>query len=113
MEKPGNELETLVLTEGEAVEFFAYLISAARIQVDEPSPYTSMRLLSAAEKLREYIRARVSAETGEMLNETDALTNDAQLHTADQGIYTSTLDELCRMLAAYLVDVSGLKGKRS
>jgi len=34
-----------VLTEDEAVELFAYLLTSARTQLDEPPDYASMRLL--------------------------------------------------------------------
>ena len=102
--------KTMVLSEAEALELFAFLLSSARTQMDDPANYASMRLLSAAENLREYIRARVSPETRDLLTDTDDLTTHAQIYMSDEDAYRSDLDELCRMTAEYFVEQSGLNG---
>ena len=98
----------MVLSEGDALELFSFLIASARIQLDEPSQYASMRLLTAAEKLREFMMERASPDTHTLLNETVELTTHAQIHTADTQGYSDTLDELCGTIAQYLVEQSGL-----
>ena len=107
-----NKLEqfskTWVLTEEEGLELLAFLFSSARIQLDEPCQYGSMRLLSAAEKVRDAIRERVSSDTRNLLDGTDEMTTYAQIHTSDLENYTATLDELCRHFARYLVEKSGM-----
>ncbi|HSK61060.1 MAG TPA: DUF6092 family protein [Actinomycetospora sp.] len=56
-----------VLDEDDALELLAYLVTAARTQVDEAAEYGPMRLLTAAHRLAEAMGPRASAETGEML----------------------------------------------
>ena len=43
-----------MLDEGEAVELLAYLVTAARTQLDEAAEYAPMRLLTAAARLAGY-----------------------------------------------------------
>lgn len=105
-----DKSKTLVLTEAEALELFAFLLSSARTQLDDPANYASMRLLTAAEELREFIRERVSLETQTLFANTDEITTRAQIYMADTEAYTADLDELCRMTAKFFVDNSDLKG---
>ena len=53
----------MVLNEDEALELVAFLVTAARTQVDEAAEYGSLRLLTAASRLAELIAERVSPET--------------------------------------------------
>ena len=57
----------MVLSEDEAVELVAFLVTAARTQVDEAAEYGSLRLLTAAGRLGELIAERVSPETRALL----------------------------------------------
>ena len=98
---------TAVLTEDEAIELFAFLLTSARSQLDDPCTYASMRLLTAAEELRGRIVDRVSPETRELLEATQANTRFAQIHTNDLAAYTATLDELCTTTARFLVERFG------
>ena len=109
MEIFNEKSKTMVLTEAEALEFFAFLISSARTQIDDPASYSSMRLLTAAENLREFIRERVSPETQSLLADTDELTTRAQIYMEDLEAYSSDLDQLCRMTAQFFVDHSDFK----
>lgn len=102
-----KQSKILVLTEAEALEFFAFLLASARSQLDDPALYASMRLLTAAENLREFIRGRVSPETKKLLAETDDLSTHAQINMADKEVYTESLDELCRMSAHFFIEQSG------
>ena len=108
MEKLEQFSKTWVLTEEEGLELLAFMFSSARIQLDEPCQYASMRLLNGAEKVRDFIRERVSPDTRRLLDGTDEMTAHAQMHTADREDYTETLDKLCRYFAHYLVKKSGL-----
>ena len=102
--KPG------VLTESEALELFAWLLAAARTQLDDPAVYGSMRLLTAAENLRDIIRGRVSPNSKQMFDETKPLTTKAQINILDEDTYQATLDELNRLVANFLVAQSSLGG---
>jgi hypothetical protein len=44
MDKSTHSAGSMVLTEAEAIELFAFFISAARTQLDDPCQYASMRL---------------------------------------------------------------------
>ena len=54
--------DTNLLTEEQAIELFTFLVTSARTQLDDPCAYASMRLLTAAEKLREFISPGLSPE---------------------------------------------------
>jgi hypothetical protein len=95
--------ESRVLTEDEAIELFAFLMTSARSQLDDPCRYASMRLLTAAEELRDRIAERVGPESRELLRSTDEGIAFAQTHTNDLEAYTTTLDELCTRTARFLV----------
>ena len=56
-----------VLDEDDALELLAYLVTAARTQVDEAAEYGPMRLLTAAHRLAEAMGPRSSAETAAAL----------------------------------------------
>jgi hypothetical protein len=99
----------LVLTEREALDFFSFLISAARTQMDDPASYASMRLLDAAERLRGYIRERVSAKASEFLTSTAELSTRAMIYMDDRDAYISDLDELNRFAARFLLEIQGSK----
>jgi len=113
MELFPDKSKTMVLSEAEALEFFAFLLASARTQLDDPASYASMRLLTAAEELREFIRERVSPETQALLAGTDDLTTRAQIYMSDTEAYISDLDELCRMTAKFFVEHKNLKGSEA
>ena len=98
---------TPVLTEDEAIELFAYLMTSARSQLDDPCQYASMRLLTAAEELRDRIVNRVGPEARALFERTLTTTAFAQTNTNDLDAYTSALDELCADTARFLVERLG------
>jgi hypothetical protein len=98
---------TAVMTEDEAIELFAFLITSARSQLDDPCRYASMRLLTAAEELRHRIVDRVTPDTRAILRATEPKTSFAQTHTNDLEAYTAALDELCAETAGFLVERFG------
>jgi hypothetical protein len=103
--------EPMVLTEQEALELFSSLLAAARTQLDDPAVYGSMRLLTAAENLRDIIQGRVSSEARQLFNSTLPLTTKAQINILDEEIYQAILDELNREVAAFMVAQSKQNGE--
>ena len=61
--------EDWVLTETEAVELLALLISSARTQMDEPAHYGPMRLLTATERLSAKMLERSSDKSKAFLQD--------------------------------------------
>jgi hypothetical protein len=108
MDSFSDMTKTFVLSESEALELLAFLFASARTQLDDPALYTSMRLITAAEILRDFVRERVSLETRDLLDQTEEITTHAQINMYDIEDYTSTLDSLCGILAKYVVQKSGL-----
>ena len=103
----------MVLSEDEALELMAFLITAARTQVDEAAEYGSLRLLTAAGRLAEFITERVSPETGEFLRGPLKQIPDLAVRTADPAGYVAALDRVCRAVGEHLVTHFGLDRKRS
>jgi hypothetical protein len=102
--------ETMVLAEDEAVELFTFLVTSARIQVDEPGHYGTLRLLNAAERLLEFIKMRASSQAQMLLEGAVEKTARAHSYRYDRETYTAILDDLCATVAQYLVERSGLEG---
>jgi acetaldehyde dehydrogenase (acetylating) len=100
---------TGVLREDEALELFAYLLTSARTQLDDPARYASMRLLSAAEALRDMVAGRVSPDVDSMFDATVRPASVAQEQVNDREVYTRSLDELCAIVARTLVARAGLE----
>jgi len=94
---------TLVLTEDEALELLAFLVTAARTQLDEAAEYGPLRLLLAARQLGEAIAPRVSPETRAFLAGPLTHIPATAVTTADPAEYASKLDALCRAVAQHLV----------
>jgi Family of unknown function (DUF6092) len=92
----------LVLDEDEALELLAYLVTAARTQVDEAAEYGPLRLLTAARRLGAAIAPRASESTAQFV--TGPLAGVPELAVPRDGReeYVTRLDEVCRALAAHL-----------
>ena len=103
----------MVLSEDEALELVAFLVTAARTQVDEAAEYGSLRLLTAAGRLAELITERVSPETRTFLTGPLKQIPDLAVRTADPAGYVAALDAVCRAVAEHLVTHFGLDRKRS
>src|SRR5215468_3939926 len=99
----------MVLSEDEALEFVAFLVTAARTQVDEAAEYGSLRLLTAAGRLAELIAERVSPETRTFLTGPLKQIPDLAVRTADPAGYVAALDGVCRAVGEHLVTRSGLE----
>ena len=96
----------LVLSEEEAVELLALLITSARIQIDEPARYGPLRLLTAAERLSKFIKERTSAEAQPMLATLTSEIPNMAMYMSDEERYVGALDGLCRAVAQHLVERS-------
>jgi hypothetical protein len=92
-----------VLDEDDALDLFAFLVTAARTQVDEAREYGPLRLLHAAHRLAEAALPRSSPEMAAML--TEALPQVPLLAVPREGTdeYVRKLDQLCAGVAEYLV----------
>jgi len=98
----------MVLNEDEALELLAFLVTAARTQVDEAAEYGPLRLLTAARKLADAVAERVSPETRALLAGPLAQMPDLAVRTADPTGYVNALDGMCRAVGAHLVAHFGL-----
>ena len=91
-----------VLDEDEALELLAYLVTAARTQVDEAAEYGPLRLLTAARRLAERIAPRSSDATSAFITGPLERVPELAVPRAGREEYVARLDELCRALAAHL-----------
>lgn len=91
-----------VLDEDDALELLAYLVTAARTQVDEAAEYGPMRLLTAAHRLAEAMAPRSSEATADALHGPLAAMPLLAVPRGDRGEYVDRLDDVCRSLAAHL-----------
>lgn len=101
--------ENWVLTEAEAIELLALLITSARIQMEEPAHYGPLRLLTAAERLSAIALERSSDQSRAFLQ--DAIERIPAMHMAmsDVESYTASLDHLSRAAAGCLLRHSCLE----
>jgi hypothetical protein len=91
-----------VLTERAVVEVLAYLVTAARTQLDEAAEYGPLRLLTAAQRLGEHMPADASPPVRDFLTALGTMAPVAT-PTADRVGYTRSLDALCVAVADCLL----------
>lgn len=84
------------------LDVLAYLVTAARTQLDEAAEYAPMRMLTAAQRLGAVMRADAPAPTRVLI---DALLAVPPTATpgADRDRYVGLLDELCAAVADCLL----------
>jgi hypothetical protein len=92
----------LVLSEDEALELLAFLVTAARTQLDESAEYAPLRMLTAASRLAAFAAERCSPETRAVLAGPLQKLPDAAFRTADPARYAAELDAVCRAVGAHL-----------
>jgi Family of unknown function (DUF6092) len=90
-----------VLDEDDALELLAYLITAARTQVDEAAEYGPMRLLIAAHRLAETIAPRCSEGTQGLVSGPVQQMPLLAVPRDDRDGYVARLDDLCRAVAEH------------
>jgi hypothetical protein len=98
-----EEESVRVLDEGDGVELLAYLVTAARTQVDEAAEYAPMRLLTAAGRLAEMAEPHASAGLRPLLRDIRQGCSETAVAAGDPAGYVERLDALCRAVAEYLV----------
>jgi len=106
MTKDGKDRATL--SENQIVELFVYFLTTARVQIDDPNHYGPMRLLFAAEKLRDFVAGRTSPALQKLFEDTEPIINSAHIVVNDVEKFTAELDHLSTIVAEYLVEVSDL-----
>ena len=99
-----------VLDQGDAVELLAYLVTAARTQVDEAAEYAPMRLLTAASRLAEMVEPNATARVRPLLRDIRQGVTETAVQAGDPAGYVERLDALCRTVAEHLVRSLGLDG---
>ena len=97
----------MVLTEDEALELLAFLITAARTQLDEAAEYGPLRMLTAAGRLADFMAERASPATREFLAGPLKALPEAVLRSVDPSRYADQLDAVCRAVADHLVSHFG------
>lgn len=98
----------LVLTEDEALEAVAFLVTAARTLLDEPADYGPMRLLSAAQQVAANAAPRSApAAQGLLLRLSGEIPSGLRERLRDPGAYRTFLDGLCRTVAEELARRAG------
>ncbi len=85
-----------------ALEVLAYLITAARTQLDEAAEYAPMRLLTAAQRLADAMQPSASPPVQELIAAIEALPPTATPST-DRDAYVAMVDGLCTTLADCLL----------
>ena len=106
MTKDGKDSATL--SENQIVELFVYFLTTARVQIDDPNHYGPMRLLFAAEKLRDFVSGRTSPALQKLFEDTEPIINSAHIVVNDVEKFTAELDHLSTIVAEYLVEASDL-----
>lgn len=100
--------ETLVLSEDEALELLAFLVTAAQILPDEPADYGPMRLVSAAQRLCAWTAPRCGEEMRALLSRLSADIPAMTPHRlSDPGAYQTFLEESSREIARVLARRAG------
>lgn len=101
----------LVLTEEEAVELFAFLVTAARTQLDEAAEYGPLRLLTAARRLGEMIAPRSSEPVRQLVTGPLQQLGPVPLSDDDRGDFAAQLDTVCVAVAEHAMQRAGLRSK--
>jgi hypothetical protein len=95
----------MVLTEEEGLELLAYLITAARTQLDEAAEYGPLRLLTAAQRLGKFMAPRSSQATQALIEGSIQTMHETATRSADADRYVAELDAVCHSVAEHLVQV--------
>lgn len=90
------------VSEAAAVEVLAYLVTAARTQLDEAAEYAPMRLLTAARRLAEALGDQASEPVARLVAAIETMPLTAT-PTADRDAYVARVDELCVAVADCLL----------
>ncbi|MEV7417058.1 DUF6092 family protein [Streptomyces sp. NPDC089919] len=92
----------LLLSEDDAVELLAYLVTSARTQLDEAAEYAPLRLLTAADRLAEAMGPQAGTGLRPLLDGIRAGIGVTSVRAGDPDGYVAGIDALCRLLATHL-----------
>ncbi len=92
-----------MLTEDEVFELLAFLVSSARLCVDEPKLYGTFRLVDAASRLLGFVLQSDQVQDKRSVQQLkDEIDEKKFLMTTDQEGYVKFLDDLTRKVAREL-----------
>ena len=100
---PGDDRTDGVSTAA-AVEVLAYLVSAARTQLDEAAEYAPMRLLTAAQRLADALPPGSAGPVGDLVAALESIPPTAT-PSADRDAYVAMVDDLCAVVADTLLEL--------
>ncbi len=83
------------------MEVLAYLVTAARTQLDEAAEYAPLRLLTAAQRLAAHMEPHASEPVRQLIAALDSMPPTAT--PRDREAYTAKVDEICVALADCLL----------
>jgi hypothetical protein len=95
----------MLLTEEEGLELLAYLVTAARTQLDEAAEYGPLRLLTAANRLGKLMAPRSSQATQALIEGSIQTMPETATRSADPDGYVAALDAVCHAVTERLVQV--------
>jgi len=101
--------DKMVVSEDQAVELLAFLITAARGLMYEPNNYGPMRLLDAAERLCLSSQDEASPQARQLFAHIIERSPEVQGEINRPEQFATEIDSLCRSVAQYLVDTSSLE----
>jgi hypothetical protein len=102
--------ETMALSESEALDLLAFVMTAARISHEEPSDYSRMRLLQTAERLCIAVGPRSRDTVRELMSHLAAEIPDNAAHRhRHPEQFLIFLDESCRLIARALMAHRGVE----
>ena len=90
------------MSTGAAIEVIAYLVAAARTQLDEAAEYAPLRLVTAAQRLADALPPDAPGPVRELAAAIAALPPTAT-PTADREAYVALIDGLCEAVADCLL----------
>ncbi len=101
---PGDAATGAAVSETAAVEVVAFLVSAARTQLDEAAEYAPLRLLTAARRLADALEGPVSEPVRVLVAALGEMPATAVPRT-DRDAYVARVDQLCVAVADCLLAI--------
>lgn len=96
---PSNDA---AITEAQALEVLAYLVTAARTQIDEAAEYAPLRLMTAAGRLAEAMESNASEPVRQLIAAVGTMPSTA-VPRADRDAYVARVDAVCEAVADCLL----------
>jgi hypothetical protein len=101
--------QRMMVTEDDVFELLAFLVTSARLCVDEPKLYGTFRLVDAASRLIGFVLESERLEDKQPLQQLkDEIDEKKFLLTTDQEGYVKFLDDLTRKIARELKERTGV-----